>query len=586
MAADDDPAASASIARERTAILYRNAPIGIVASSLMGLVSAWALAADDPAVIGWSQGWSLLLVLCMAFHLGVCRAYGAASDPEPRLWNRLFVLAALFEGLAWGMGALIFASPTHYYRQVIMLVLSSGLVASTAFVLSTQLAPFRAFFYPAIVPHVLVQLVYPYPLHLLAEAATLAFILSVSIATQRTNAQVVDVLRLRFLNEVLAQDLRVQMERAEEANLAKSRFLAAASHDLRQPVHAMGMFVGVLQGRPLDPASRRIVEHLDGTVSALDDLFGALLDVSKLDAGVVQPALADVAVDPVLDRICREHAGEARAKALELRRVPSTLWITTDPVLLERVVRNLVSNAIRYTDQGRIVVGCRRDRNRVSILVADTGRGIPQEDAVRIFDEFYQVANPERDRSQGLGLGLAIVRRVAPLIGGEVTLRSSPGVGSVFSLQVPRAAPPGLTADHAAPTPAPAAGRGPVLVLDDEADILRGMSALLGGWGHDVITASTIGDMLDRIARSDSRPELLVADYRLANGESGIEAIRRAREALGADLPALLITGDTAPDRLAEAVASGIPLLHKPVAPSRLRAAMGNLLREASPQIR
>jgi len=576
-----EAAADHQVARERTEILYRNAPIGILASCQMGVVTAFALAWDDRTVIPQALLWSALLVGCMTLHLILCRAYSKAKDPRPALWTRLFVYAALLEGLTWGFAVFLFASSSHYYRQVIMLVLSSGLVASTAFVLSTQLGPFRAFFYPAMLPHLVVQLIYPYPLHILAEVATVAFILSVTIATQRSNAQVVDVLRLRFENEALARDLRLEMKRAEEANLAKSRFLAAASHDLRQPVHAMSMFVGALRAQALRGPANRLVDHLEGCLSALDSLFAAILDISKLDAGVIDAKMANIALSPLLKRICEEQQGEAAAKGLTLRLVPTSVVVRTDPVLLERVVRNIISNAVKYTDKGRIVVGCRRTIEHVMIQVGDTGRGIWSKDAGQIFEEFFQVENPERDRAKGLGLGLAIVRRIMPLIDGSVTFSSAPGRGSLFQITLPRAY--GVT-----PPPAPvsrsdlvAKSRGLILVLDDEEEILTGMSALLMGWGYEVVTATSTSALLEQIGKQKKPPRLVISDYRLRGGETGIDAIDQVRAAAGTPLAALLITGDTAPHRLAEAQSVGLPILHKPVSVSKLRAAIGNLFREA-----
>jgi signal transduction histidine kinase/CheY-like chemotaxis protein len=574
-----DAEADLQIARERTQIMYRNAPIGVLASCQMGIVTAGALAWDEPSIASRAAFWSVLLIACMIFHLAICRAFGRARDPQPALWIRLFVYAALFEGLSWGLGVFLFASQTHYYRQIIMLVLSSGLVASTAFVLSTQLAPFRAFFYPAMLPHLVVQLIYPYPLHILAELATGAFILSVTIATQRSTAQVVEVLRLRFQNEALARDLKVQIQRAEEANLAKSRFLAAASHDLRQPVHAMAMFVGALRGQPLDSAALSFIDNIDGSLSALDELFAALLDISKLDAGVVDVGLANIPVDALLKRICKEQEAAAAAKGLDLRRTRSSLIVRTDPVLLERVVRNLVTNAVKYTDYGRISVGCRREAGHVTIVVGDTGRGIARDDLDRVFDEFFQVGNPGRNRSQGLGLGLAIVRRILPLIEGTVSLTSRPGGGSLFKVRIPRAfdiSPPALPispADLVAPS------KDLILVIDDEDEILSGMAALLKGWGHEVLTASSATALLDKILPGFHEPGLIICDYRLRGGETGLNAISQVRAALGSDLAALLITGDTAPHRLAEAQSFGIPVLHKPVSVSKLRAAIRNLAR-------
>jgi two-component system, sensor histidine kinase len=251
--------------------------------------------------------------------------------------------------------------------------------------------------------------------------------------------------------------------------------------------------------------------------------------------------------------------------------------VRTDPVLMERIVRNLVSNAVRYTDRGRVVVGCRR-HNGLRIEVWDTGRGIPFEEQQHVFQEFYQLGNAERDRAKGLGLGLAIVDRLAKLLDCPLTLRSRPGKGSAFRIGVPLADKQLLTAADASHAPKRAMPHGLILVIDDDTVIQRAMQSLLLSWGHEVIVAGSGAEMLERIAMSLVRPDLIICDYRLRDGENGIAVIERLQSEYNEDIPAVLITGDTAPDRLKEAQESGLILLHKPVTNSKLRAAVGNLV--------
>ena len=245
---------------------------------------------------------------------------------------------------------------------------------------------------------------------------------------------------------------------------------------------------------------------------------------------------------------------------------------------MERIVRNLVSNAVRYTDHGRILVGCRRRGAAISLQVWDTGVGIAAAEQDRVFQEYYQLGNPERDRTKGLGLGLAIVRRLTDLIGCALTLRSTPGRGSCFEITVPLAQGPAEAAEAAPPEPSGALAQGLIVVVDDEQAIREAMSSLLTGWGHDVVAAGSGDEAIARLATCWARPDLLICDYRLRDRENGIAVIERLRAEYNADLPAMLITGDTAPDRLAEAQASGLLLLHKPVSNSRLRAAIVRLI--------
>jgi CheY-like chemotaxis protein len=267
---------------------------------------------------------------------------------------------------------------------------------------------------------------------------------------------------------------------------------------------------------------------------------------------------------------------EVDRKGIALRLVPCSLTVKTDPVLLERVLRNLISNAVRYTDKGRVVVGCRRGV-RLSIEVWDSGRGIPADQQDLIFQEFYQIGNPERDRARGLGLGLAIVQRLTRILHIPMQMHSRVDRGSVFklSVEVAASAPPAIEP----PAETSQAAQPPlfILVVDDEVAIQEAMHTLLTGWGHKVITAGSCAEMLGHAAGFTSTPNLILSDYRLRGDEEGIATIERLRSEFNSDIPAILITGDTAPDRIRQATASDCFLLHKPVSNSRLRAAIVNL---------
>jgi signal transduction histidine kinase/CheY-like chemotaxis protein len=369
----------------------------------------------------------------------------------------------------------------------------------------------------------------------------------------------------------------------ELANLAKSRFLAAASHDLRQPLHALNLFVGQLHAET-EPAERgRIVARIDAAVAAMNELFNALLDVSKLDAGVLAPEVTEIPVAELLKRIETTFTAAAREKGLRLRIVQNGSRVRSDFILLERILLNLVSNAVRYTDRGGVLVGCRRRGNRLRIEVWDTGIGIPEDQHRAVFGEFYRFAGPGAERRGGLGLGLAIVERLCRLLDHPIELTSRLGSGSRFSIAVPLAsteekAPAGIPLQ-------PPALRDPVrgkliVVIDDDELVLDGMRGLLQTWGCHVVTADSESDALARIAEHGQRPDLIIADYRLAHGQTGFELIDRLHRALDADIPAFLITGDTAPERLREASASGYQLLHKPVGAMTLRAMVNRVLND------
>lgn len=374
------------------------------------------------------------------------------------------------------------------------------------------------------------------------------------------------------------QELRVAKENAERANTAKSRFIAAASHDLRQPLQALNMFVNVLAEGDHDARTRDVIDRIVGSMEALEGLLNALLDISKLDAGLIVPETVDFPINQLIGQLHEEFRQLAEAKGLRLRVVPSRLFVHSDPVLIERILRNLLANALRYTERGGILVGCRRRRDSLRIEVRDTGIGIPQDQLTKIFHEFHQVDNEAGNRHEGLGLGLAIVDRLASLLGHRIDVSSVPGKGSVFAVEV-RLASPAIAERKPGPDPVPAdAGDALILVIDDEQSILEAMRLQFENWGYRVVTAASCEEALDNLAGEDRTPDLILADYRLRHGETGSGAIRTIRRRLAEDFPGILITGDTAPERLREATESGFDMVHKPIHPTKLRQAVATAI--------
>ena len=374
-------------------------------------------------------------------------------------------------------------------------------------------------------------------------------------------------------------DLQAEARRdAEAANVAKSRFLAAASHDLRQPLHALGLFASALNQRTQDAESRELTGRINQSIAALESLFSEVLDVSRLDAGAVTVNLQPVALQPMFERIANDLSSAAEEKNLALRFVPTARLVRSDPIHLERILRNLVANAIRYTASGGILVGVRPRSGALVLEVRDAGIGIAEEHQARVFDEFYQVGNVERDRRQGLGLGLSIVKRLCDLMGHGLALSSAPGRGTAFRITLAPAEAVPANEDVFAGPPAAAALQGArIVVIDDEPDVRDSMAALLGSWGSKVFAFANAEDAL-AAPPEGTRPALLVVDYRLRAGTTGLEAARLLREAWGADIPVLLVSGESSADELARIKASGFPLLHKPVPPAKLKSLLLHLL--------
>jgi len=367
------------------------------------------------------------------------------------------------------------------------------------------------------------------------------------------------------------QQLRLALQQAESAMQAKTRFLASASHDLRQPMHTLSLFGAALMRRPLDAVSADIGRSMNLALQSLASQMDALLDISKLDAQVVPVNSQVFAFSPWLARLCQELQPAAQGKGLVLSLdCPPQVFVETDPMLLERVLRNLIDNAIKYTARGSVQVQVLRDGEVWRVTVRDTGCGVAPAEQARIFDEFYQVGNPERDRAKGLGLGLSIVSRLVDLLDLHLGLESVPGEGSSFSLGITAAAatPPALSGAGAADLTLPHLH---VLVLDDEEPVRQAMQALLSSHGCEVTVAGGTREALVKCLLR--RPDIVLTDLRLRGGDDGISAVRSLRGALPG-LPAVLISGDTAPERLREAHAAGLVLLHKPVLEEQLLTAI------------
>jgi signal transduction histidine kinase/CheY-like chemotaxis protein len=373
-------------------------------------------------------------------------------------------------------------------------------------------------------------------------------------------------------NARLLDQVEREKNGAEAANASKTRFLAAASHDLRQPLHTIGLLIDCLRDRQTEPASREMADDIHGAVQSMENLFNGLLDISRLDAEMIEPSRFAFPVARLFETLSNRFLPQAETRGLRLRFRPSRAWIESDPVLLERILGNLIANALKYTETGGVLVAARARGGRIRIVVVDTGLGIAPEEQARVFEEFFQIDNPERDRAKGLGLGLSIVRRTADLLGHPLTLRSRVGRGTIFSLDVPAA-----IARHEHPASPEAREtvdlRGLfVLVIDDEAGIRAAMQIALEGASARVETAASGADAIVALARHLRDPDVILSDYRLRDHETGLEAIDRVRRALGAEIPAAIVTGDLASADLARIRARGITLAHKPLSATRLRS--------------
>lgn len=387
-------------------------------------------------------------------------------------------------------------------------------------------------------------------------------------------------IRLETSYATLERKVEERTSELREANLSKSRFLAIASHDLRQPLHALNLLIAQLRVES-DRAERdRLAALVGAAVDNMNELFNALLDISKLEANALVAHVSPFPVSNVLSRIEANFGAAARDKGLHFAVLPSSRWVASDPILIERILINLVSNAIRYTTDGGVVVGCRTKAGKLRIDVCDSGPGIPEDQQRSIFAEFYRGA-ASTATGEGLGLGLSIVERLCTLLGHSIEVASLPGRGSRFSITLPLVAP---ALAVGAPAPVAQAQRDPLkgklcVLIDDDSIVLDATSGLFRSWGCEVVDAATPAAAVSKLG--ERCPDLIVSDYRLADGSTGVDAIAAIRAALGSRaVPAFIVSGDLAPQLAGDLGKLGLRLLHKPLSPMALRAMATRLMTE------
>jgi two-component system, sensor histidine kinase len=567
---------------------------------MLAVVAAIAYLAWDHVSVGVILPWAATVLAISVARSLVCsriarRGLEAAAAP---VWKHRFLVFALVSGTAAGSIAVaIFPDLPGDRRAVItMMVCCWGVATVTANgPFPRMVASYAGPIFALTILGWMLSGASETPLVALLLALFYALLVAFAAETGRVIEQSI---RLRYANEELLgqkEQLLALMRaafdkaesarnKAEEASRSKSQFLASASHDLRQPLHALSLLTALLKDMTEDARVREVGRHIELSVQSLDGLFGALLDLSKLDAGAVKPELREIALHELIDRLSIEYQPKAQSKGLIYECESDRIWVRTDPILLERVMRNLLENAIRFTPAGRVAVYARRAAEGLSISVSDTGIGIPDSERSRIFEEFYQIGNPARSRAQGLGLGLSIVRRLSDLLGFEVVVSSRAGQGSVFAIKVPesqlRTAPTGVAIERPAQVEDDVSGI-VVLVIEDDGEVRNAMNLSLRRWDCTPLIAASLDDARKLLDATRLRPEVLICDLRLGNGASGIAAISALRTELGS-VPAALVTGDIDAGKLAEVRASGLDVLHKPVKPGELRALLHALARPAS----
>jgi signal transduction histidine kinase/CheY-like chemotaxis protein len=555
---------------QQLATVVSRQPQRMFVSLFLSLVLVAGMASRT-ASLRWIFVWLGFATAIMVLRIfAQARAQLSSLSPHARL--NLIVCLVFLSGVAHGLSLLFFQGMSAFEQAVLSMMLV-GLAAGSVATGAGYRPIFLAYIIPTLGPLAACWLINP-PLRDVGWVPGLMAMLIVLFAlvlnglARDTYRVLRESYAIRLERTSLNRELRAALDVAETANRAKTRFLASASHDLRQPMQTLSLFAAALAMRPLDERSKSIVSHMNEALHDLTAELDALLDISKLDAGTVKPQPEVFALQRVLERVLTVFRSAAADKSLQMElECPPDAWVCTDRRLLERVVRNLTENAIKYTESGHVTVDVTRSSGSWVLGVSDTGCGIEASERERIFEEFYQIQNPERDRRRGLGLGLAIVKRLVDLLRLQLSLTSVPGEGTRFDVSVPACVPPvvELPITREEPTSTRRAIR--VLLIDDEESLRRAMRTMLEEAGSVVELAAGTDEAAEILTRKPV--DLVIADFRLCGDDNGLHAVQVLRT-IRPNLPALLMTGETAPDRLREAHQTGIPVLHKPVMPEQL----------------
>ncbi|MEP6998016.1 MAG: ATP-binding protein [Betaproteobacteria bacterium] len=576
---------------DQVATLFTQWPRTTAAMALGSAILSTVMWGTVPAAV--FAAWFAAILANQAWRFQLVRRYRAAAPGEASSgrWGRASALGSTFAGALWGCAGVMLFVPGDPGHQALLIVCLFGVILGGLNLTSVYKPAFYGFVLPALLPLILRVAAEGDRLHFYIAAVMLVVLAFILGFGHNLNNLMTQSLAIRYENvdligELTAQTAAADRARAtaEAANRDKTQFLAAASHDLRQPLHAMGLFGAALAARVEEPTTREIVACINASVEALERQFTALMDISKLDAGAVTPGPARFPLAALFARLEREFTPLAAARHLRLAIVPTGVWVDSDPVLLERVLANFVSNAVRHTERGGAVLGVRRRGTQVAIEVRDTGAGIPAAERERIFEAFYQIRPASRGAGQGMGLGLAIVRRLAALLDHPIEFDSTPARGSRFAVVVPRAAGRAACSSQRVNE-----GRGDSLagaliaVVDDESAIVDAMRFWFAQWGAQVCGGGSGREVLAALGELGRYPHLIVADYRLAGGALGTDAVALLRSELGQPIPAMLISGDASSEAFAAMRSTAPDVLLKPVLPGELRMLAERLLAASHP---
>ena len=558
---------------EQVTMLFQSITSLVLINLIVCLCLAFAFwdIIPHPFIIAWCGLMLAMLLTRTGFYFSYKQNF---SHEKIKRFSNFLVIGSASAGIVWGLGGLLLFPANSLAYQIFIIFSLLAMTGGSTFTLSIYLPAYFSFSPIVLLPMSIKLFTMGETIYYSLAAVVLVYLAALTVFNIKINQTFKRSLELRYENLDLIEQLKEQKTEADRANAAKSKFLAAASHDLRQPLYSLSLFTSVLDESTESPKIRKIVNQINHSVDALKELFDALLDISKLDAGVVTAEKESFRLQNLFDTLSNDFDMQASDKGLAITWPKCEYHVFSEPSLLEQILLNYLSNALRYTESGSITIACREKYGLITISVTDTGIGIPQDELQDVFTEFHQVGNAERDRANGLGLGLAIVDRTAKLLGHEIHATSSPGKGSTFTVSVER-------------SEAPATPRSPniqieesthsneallVVVVDDEKSIREGLRHLLELWGYQVITGTNAQVVMSQLEQTDTIPDAIISDFRLKQGQTGIDVINLLHSTYCPNIPAIIVTGDIDKKRLEDINASQIQFLSKPVPPAKLRA--------------
>lgn len=569
---------------DKILIIHKNAPMILVGN---------LLASIPMAIVLWSEGYETSAInwICVLYLITAIRwlhyySFKSESTSKPESASLQYInkqgkgytILALLSGCFWGGTAILFFDPNNVPIFTTLVLTLVSMVGGSMTSLSSRPLTYACFSIPALAPVTVMMLTQDILFYQWLSLGMTIFTVTTLIFSHNLHRVIDNSILLKYENIELASDLKDQTEAANKANNDKSRFIATASHDLRQPLHAVNLFLDSLGHKITTEEQQHDLNRIQRGLDSLGDLFNALLDISQLDAETVRINKINFQLKEQLQTIVDQFSPDAEAKGLILTLNKCDQIIHSDPVLFEQLVRNLLSNAIRYTEEGSVdVFTTNNSDNSINLHIQDSGIGIPEKDSENIFNEFFQLDNPERNRNKGLGLGLSIVRRTAKLLQHQIKFHSTQGKGTEFIIELPLGDSTNLTTHSSGQSTSTESKLKnlEVMVIDNEIDILQGMENLLSSWGCIVTTASSTEKAMS-LVDNGKHPEFILSDYRMPGDLNGCEIVKEIKLKIG-DIPTLIITGDT------EIKSENYFLLSKPIKPAQLRVAMTRLLNSNLP---